>query len=68
MAQLFGERMGAGMGVDTPRSLAWRDRMTARPAVIEVAGAMAAYLSSIGRPVPGFLAAAAGAIRRRARS
>ncbi|HKH35004.1 MAG TPA: glutathione S-transferase family protein [Beijerinckiaceae bacterium] len=68
MAQLFGARMGAGMGVGTPKLLAWRDRMTARPAVIEVAGAMAAYLSSIGRPVPGFLAAAAGAIRRRARS
>jgi glutathione S-transferase len=29
--------------------------MTARPAVRKVAGAMAAYLASIGRPVPDFL-------------
>jgi glutathione S-transferase len=68
MAQLFGERMGAGMDADTPRLLAWRDRITARPAVTEVAGAMAAYLASIGRPIPGFLAAAAEPIRRAARS
>jgi glutathione S-transferase len=55
MAQLFGERMGAGMGDATPRLIAWRDRMTARPAVAQVAGVMAGYLASIGRPVPDFL-------------
>jgi glutathione S-transferase len=55
MAQLFGERKGAPMMGETPRLLAWRDRMTKRPAVHKVAGAMAAYLRSIGRPVPDFL-------------
>ncbi len=55
MAQLFGERKGAPMTGETPRLLAWRDRMTKRPAVRKVAGAMAAYLHSIGRPVPDFL-------------
>ena len=55
MAQLFGARKGAPMTGETPRLLAWRVRMTARPAVAKVAGAMAAYLRSIGRPVPDFL-------------
>ena len=55
MAQLFGERKGAPMTSETPRLLAWRDRMTKRPAVRKVAGAMVAYLHSIGRPVPDFL-------------
>lgn len=59
MAQLFGERMGAALDGSTPNLLAWRDRVTARPAIAEVAGAMAAYLGSIGRPVPGFLLGAA---------
>ena len=57
MAQLFGARKGAPMTGETPKLLAWRDRMTARPAVRTVAGAMAAYLKSIARPVPDFLAA-----------
>jgi glutathione S-transferase len=35
--------------------MAWRDRMLARPAVRKVAGAMARYLASIQRPVPGYL-------------
>ena len=56
MAQLFGERMGAGMTAATPRLLNWRERMTARPAVRQVAGAMAAYIQGLGRPVNGFLA------------
>jgi glutathione S-transferase len=56
MAQLFGERMGAPMSAVTPRLLAWRDRMTGRPAVRRVAGAMAAYLRGQGRPIPEFLA------------
>ncbi|MDB4906886.1 MAG: glutathione S-transferase [Gemmatimonadetes bacterium] len=55
MAALFGERKGAPLGADTPRLLAWRDRMTQRPAVRTVAGAMAAWLASVGRPVPAFL-------------
>jgi glutathione S-transferase len=55
MAQLFGARKGAPMTLETPKLLAWRERMTARPAVRKVAGAMAVYLISIGRPVPDFL-------------
>jgi glutathione S-transferase len=57
MAQLFGARMGAPMGQDTPRLLAWRERMSARPAVQHVAAAMGRYLLSVGRPLPVFLAA-----------
>jgi glutathione S-transferase len=57
MAQLFGARMGAPMTAAVPRLLQWRDRISARPAVREVAGAMAAYLVSQGRPLPGFLSA-----------
>ena len=56
MAALTGERMGAVVGAETPRLLAWRERMTARPAVRTVAGAMARYLSREGRPVPAWLA------------
>ncbi|MEO8742348.1 MAG: glutathione S-transferase family protein [Lysobacteraceae bacterium] len=55
MAQLFGARKGAPMTDETPNLLAWRERMTARQAVLKVAGAMADYLLSIGRPVPDFL-------------
>ncbi len=56
MAQLFGERMGAGMNEETPRLLQWRARITARPAVRQVASAMALYIQALGRPVSGFLA------------
>ena len=56
MAQLFGERMGAAMTAATPRLLQWRTRITARPAVAQVVGAMAAYLVSQRRPLPAFLA------------
>ena len=55
MAQLFGARKGAPMTGETPNLLAWRERMTARPAVRKVAGAMAGYLASIDNPVPAFL-------------
>ena len=55
MAQLFGARKGAPMTEETPNLLAWRTRMTARPAVRKVAGAMADYLLSIGEPIPDFL-------------
>ncbi|CAN5669954.1 hypothetical protein BH11PSE3_BH11PSE3_43820 [soil metagenome] len=55
MAQLFGERMGAPMTDAHPRLQRWRDRMSARPAVRQVAGAMGRYLLSQGRPLPAFL-------------
>ena len=55
MAQLFGARKGAPMTDETPNLLAWRARMTVRPAVRKVAGAMADYLLSIGEPIPDFL-------------
>ena len=56
MAQLFGARMTAPMDERHPRLLAWRDRMSARPAVARVAGAMGRYLLSQGRKLPPFLA------------
>lgn len=55
MAQLFGERMGAPVSADLTRLHAWRDRMSARPAVKQVAGAMGRYLLSIGRTLPPFM-------------
>ena len=55
MAQLFGERMGAPMPAAATRLRQWRDRMTARPAVRQVIGPMAALLLSHGRPLPQFL-------------
>lgn len=55
MAALFGARMGAPMTEAHPRLLAWRDRMSARPAVARVAGAMGRYLLSQGRKLPAFL-------------
>ena len=58
MAALFGERMGAVLGPETPKLLAWRQRMTLRPSVMRVVTAMAGYLSSQRRPVPGWLVAA----------
>ncbi len=57
MAQLFGERMGAPMTEKTAKLLQWRDRISARPAVRQVTGAMAAYLVSQGRPLPEFMSA-----------
>jgi glutathione S-transferase len=61
MAQLFGERMGARMTAATPKLTAWRDRITQRPAIRQVVGAMAAYLVSQRRPLPAFLSAIAPA-------
>jgi glutathione S-transferase len=57
MAALFGERQSAPITTETPRLLDWRVRMTQRPAVREVAGAMARWLAEAGRPVPAFLRA-----------
>ncbi len=56
MAQLFGARMTAPMGDAHPRLQAWRERMSARPAIAKVAGAMGRYLLSQGRTLPDFLA------------
>ena len=55
MAQLFGERMGAPVTDAHPRLKAWRARMSARPAVRKVAGAVGRYLLSQGRKLPAFL-------------
>ena len=55
MAQLFGARMTAPMTDAHPRLQQWRDRMSARPAVAKVAGAMGRYLLSQGRKLPPFL-------------
>jgi glutathione S-transferase len=57
MAALFAERQGAAIPASMPHLLAWRDRMSRRPAVRQVAGAMAAWLRAAGRPVPGFMQA-----------
>lgn len=59
MAQLFADRLGAPLTVATPRLLAWRDRVSARPPVRQVVGPMAAFLRAEGRPLPAFLAALA---------
>jgi glutathione S-transferase len=56
MAQIFGDRMGAPMTDAHPRLQAWRDRMSARPPVRQVAGAMGRYLLGQGRKLPAFLA------------
>ncbi len=56
MAQLFGARMTAPMTAAHPRLQAWRDRMSARPAVAAVTAAMGRYLLSQGRKLPPFLA------------
>jgi glutathione S-transferase len=56
MALIFGDRMGAPMTDAHPKLQAWRDRMSARPPVRQVAGAMGRYLLSQGRKLPAFLA------------
>jgi glutathione S-transferase len=58
MASLFGERQGAPITAATPKLLQWRDRMTQRPAVRPVVGAMANWLRAASRPVPAFMNAA----------
>ena len=55
MAQVFGARMGVPMTDATPHLVDWRERVGARPAVHHVAGAMARWLLSIGRPIPDFM-------------
>ncbi len=55
MASLFGDRQSAPVTPATPKLLEWRDRMTQRPAVRTVVGAMANWLRAAGRPVPAFM-------------
>jgi glutathione S-transferase len=55
MAALFGERMSAVLTGDTPRLLAWRDRMYARDAVRKGVEPLKRHLLSAGRPVPEFM-------------
>ena len=55
MAALFGERQSAPVTAATPKLLEWRDRMTQRPAVRSVVGAMATWLRAAARPVPAFM-------------
>lgn len=56
MAQVFAARMGAPMTQATPKLLAWRARLSGRPAMRAVVGAMARFLLSHGRPLPDFMA------------
>ncbi len=56
MAQLFGERLGAPLDGSTPKLLAWRARLSARPSVRAVVKPMMEFLAANGRPVPAFLA------------
>ena len=55
MAHVFADRKGARMTDATPRLVAWRDRVGARPAVRKVVDPMMAFLASQSRPVPAFL-------------
>jgi glutathione S-transferase len=55
MAQLFAARMAAPMTDATPKLLAWRGRVAARPAVREALKPMIALLTAQNRPVPEFL-------------
>jgi glutathione S-transferase len=59
MAQLFAARLGAPMMSATPRLLAWRDRLTARPAVNQVVLQFADTLARLRLPVPEFIERAA---------
>ena len=52
MAQFFGERMGVPLTESTPLLLAWRDRVSHRPAVRAVLLPMVDFLAQNGRPVP----------------
>jgi glutathione S-transferase len=61
MAQLFGERMGAPVPADARHLIAWRARLSVRPAVRAVVRPMADYLVAQGRRLPDFMAAVAAA-------
>jgi glutathione S-transferase len=61
MAQTFAARLGAPMSGATPRLLAWRERLTARPAVRQVVLQFADSLARYKLRVPDFIERAAGA-------
>jgi glutathione S-transferase len=65
MALFYGERKGAVLGGATPRLLAWRARVLARPPVRTVIGRMGAWLVSEGRPSPDYVAEAVAEHTRR---
>jgi glutathione S-transferase len=54
MAQFFAARHTVPIGAEHTRLLSWRKRVAERPAVRLVIEAMAAYLHSVGLPVPDF--------------
>jgi len=55
MAQLFAARKGAPMTAATPNLLAWRDRLTARPAVRHLVLQYADTLTRLNLPIPHFI-------------
>ena len=61
MAQTFAARLGAPMNHATPRLLAWRERLTARPAVHQVVLQFADSLTRYKLRVPDFIAQAVAA-------
>lgn len=61
MAQIFAARLGAPMTGATPRLLAWRERLTARPAVRQVVLQFADSLERYQLRVPDFIARAVAA-------
>ena len=61
MAQIFAARLGAPMSRATPRLLAWRERLTARPAVRQVVLQFADSLARYKLRVPDFIERAVAA-------
>ncbi len=59
MAQIFAARLGAPMSAATPRLLAWRDRVTMRPAVNQFVRQFADSLARYKLKVPEFIQRAA---------
>ena len=59
MAQLFAARLGAPMNTATPHLLAWRDRLTARPAVDQIVRQFVHTLTSYKLRIPDFIERAA---------
>jgi glutathione S-transferase len=55
MAQLFAARLGAPMTAATPRLLAWRERMTLRPAVHQLVVQFADTLKRLRLRIPEFI-------------
>lgn len=64
MAQIFAARLGAPMTRATPRLLAWRERLTARPAVHQVVLQFAGSLEQYKLRVPDFIERAVAAKSR----